>query len=183
MENDFDEDELLSSAIHVLSTIAGAIAGELGSSIIKVIGEKGQATDEEIAEYLGVSESEIRKIIWVLSTEGLVKSKKEVSESGWITFYWTLPVDQVDGIILGLYRKIMDRLEKRIEYESQNIFYWCGVREHRRYTFSEATDLLYRCGECGRTLMPYDNTKLIAALKYVLSRMRKIYEEYFKTGE
>lgn len=177
------KDKMSSSAVYILSTLAEAYKGELAKRIIEVIAERDQATDAEIAEVLGENESEIRKIIWVLSTEGLLISRKVVSDTGWITFYWVLPIEQVDGIILGLYRKIIDRLEKRIEYESQNIFYWCGDPEHPKYTFSEAADLMFRCKICGKTLLPYDNTKLIAALTWVLSEMKKIYQNYFETIE
>lgn len=178
-----EKDELSTSAVYILSILAEAYKGELARRIIEVIAEKGQATDAEIAEVLGESESDIRKIIWVLSTEGLLISKKVVSDTGWITFYWVLPIEQVDGIILGLYRKIIDRLEKRIEYESQNIFYWCGDPEHPKYTFSEAADLMFRCKVCGKTLLPYDNTKLIASMSWVLSELKKIYQRYFETVE
>lgn len=174
---------VFASAVFVLSTLAEAYKGELAKRIIEVIAEKGQTTDAEIAEILGESESEIRKIIWILSTEGLLISKKVVSDTGWITFYWVLPIEQVDGIILGLYRKIIDRLEKRIEYESQNIFYWCGDPNHPKYTFSEAADLMFKCKLCGKTLLPYDNTKLIAALSWALAELKKIYQGYFETVE
>ncbi len=177
------KEDMYSSAVYVLATLAEAYKGELARRIIEVIAEKEQATDSEIAEELEVSESDIRKVIWVLSTEGLLISKKVVSETGWITFYWVLPIEQVDGIILGLYRKIIDRLEKRIEYESQNIFYWCGDKTHPRYTFSEAADMMFRCNKCGRTLMPYDNAKLIASLSWILAEMKKIYENYFEKVE
>ncbi len=177
------EEDMHSSAVYVLATLAEAYKGELARRIIEAIARKGQATDAEIAEELEMSESEIRKVIWVLSTEGLLISKKVVSETGWITFYWVLPIEQVDGIILGLYRKIIDRLEKRIEYESQNIFYWCGDKSHSRYTFSEAADMMFRCNKCGRTLMPYDNAKLMASLSWALAEMKKIYENYFEKVE
>ena len=177
------KDAVFTSAVFVLSTLAEAYKGELAKRIIEVIAEKGQTTDAEIAEVLGESESEIRKIIWILSTEGLLISKKVVSDTGWITFYWVLPIEQVDGIILGLYRKIIDRLEKRIEYESQNIFYWCGDPNHPKYTFSEAADLMFRCKLCGKTLLPYDNTKLIASLSWALAELKKIYQGYFETVE
>ncbi|RLG59052.1 hypothetical protein DRN87_06040, partial [Candidatus Geothermarchaeota archaeon] len=148
--------------------------------IIEVIADKGEITDNEISEILGVDESEVRRVIWVLAGEGLITSKRVTSETGWITFYWVLPLDQVDGILLGLYRKIIDRLEKKLEYETSNIFYWCLTEGHDRYTFSEAADNMFKCPLCGKTLMPYDNSRLIAAIKWALSEMKKIMNSYFK---
>ena len=168
----------LESRIYALSLLAKAYKGELAGRIIEYVARKGEATDSEIAKALKVSEGEVRRIIWVLSTEGLLHSRKTVSETGWMTFYWTVPLDQVDGIILKLYRRIIDRLEKRLEYESQNIFYWCGNPEHPRYTFSEAAEKLFKCEICGKTLMPYDNAELVAALSWVTSEMKKIMLKY-----
>jgi len=174
-----NEDELHASGVYVLSQLAEVFGGELGRKIIEVLGELGEATDTQISEYLGVPEGEVRKVIWILSSEGLIISRKSVSETGWITFYWVLPLDQVDGIILGLYRRIIERIEEKIEYESQNIFYWCGTKGHERYTFAEAADIMFRCEKCGKTLMPFDNTKIITALKWVLGKLKRIQHTYF----
>ncbi len=179
MNESYEEEEFHKSGVYVLAKIAEVFGGELGRKIVEVLGELGEATDAQIAEYLGVSEGEVRKVIWVLSSEGLIISRKSVSETGWITFYWVLPLDQIDGIILGLYRRIIERIEEKINYESQNIFYWCGTPGHERYTFAEAADIMFKCAKCGKTLMPFDNAKIISALKWVLGELKKIYHGYF----
>jgi len=180
MDDKPSSDDLYKSAVHILATLAESYKGEIARRIIEVIADKGEITDNEISEILGVDESEVRRVIWVLAGEGLITSKRVTSETGWITFYWVLPLDQVDGILLGLYRKIIDRLKKKLEYETSNIFYWCLTEGHDRYTFSEAADNMFKCPLCGKTLMPYDNSRLIAAIKWALSEMKKIMNSYFK---
>jgi len=179
-KNSSEEDDVYKSAIYVFARLAEAYKGEIARKIIEVIADKGEVTDNEISEIIGVDESEVRRIIWVLAGEGLITSKRVISETGWITFYWVLPINQVDGVLLGLYRKIIDRLEKKLEYESSNVFYWCMNKDHPRYTFSEAADLMFKCSICGKTLMPYDNSELIAAIKWALSEMKKTLARYFK---
>lgn len=174
-----DQDPHLLSAVYVLSKLAKALRGEVGVKIIETMATKGEVTDKEIADSLGMSEAEVRKILWHLHDEGIVVFKKVTGQTGWISFYWTLPTDQVDGILLLLYRRVIDRIEKRLEYERQNIFYWCGAEEHPKYTFSEASDQMFKCEKCGKMLIPIDNTKLITALSWALSELKKIYKMYF----
>ncbi len=167
------------SAVYVYKKIVEAYKGPLAGKIIEVLAEHGELTEDELAEKVGADEAEVRRVIWVLASEGLIVSKKVVNETGWITFYWQLPLDQVDGLVLGLYRHIIDRLEEKLRYETENIFYWCMDPNHSRLTFSEATENMFRCPVCGKTLMPYDNSELIAAIKYCISEMRKIMKDYF----
>lgn len=174
------EDDIYQSAVYVLASLAEAYKGKDARRIIEVIAEHGEITDNEISEILGIDENEVRRIIWVLAGEGLVASKRVTSDTGWITFYWVLPINQVDGILISLYKKIIDRLETKLEYESNNVFYWCMTEGHDRYTFSEAADLMFKCPVCGKTLMPYDNSKLVAALSWAISEMKKILNNYFK---
>jgi transcription initiation factor TFIIE subunit alpha len=178
-----EEDEAYKSAVYVLASLAESYKGRDARRIIDIIAEKGEITDSEISEILGMDENEVRRIIWVLAGEGLVSSKRVTSDTGWITFYWVLPINQVDGILISLYKKIIDRLETKLEYESNNVFYWCMTEGHDRYTFSEAADLMFKCPVCGKTLMPYDNSKLIAALSWAISEMKKILNNYFKEEE
>ncbi|HIQ12908.1 MAG TPA: hypothetical protein EYH44_00755 [Thermoprotei archaeon] len=173
---DIDDKE---SAIYAFKKIVEAYKGQLAGKIVEALARYGELTDNEIAERVDADDSEVRRIIWVLAGEGLLISKKVVNDTGWITFFWKLPLDQVDGLILSLYRRIIDRLEKKLEYETSNIFYWCMDRNHERLTFSEAVDNMFKCPVCGKTLMPYDNSELIAAIKYSIGEMKRFMNEYF----
>ncbi len=168
------------SAIYAFKKIVEAYKGPLAGKIVEALARHGELTDNEIAEKVDADDAEVRRIIWVLASEGLLISKKVVNDTGWITFFWKLPLDQVDGLIISLYRRIIDRLEKKLEYETSNIFYWCMDKNHERLTFSEAVDNMFKCPVCGKTLMPYDNSELIAAIKYSISEMKRIMNEYFK---
>lgn len=167
------------SAIYAFKRIVEAYKGQLAGKIVEALARYGELTDNEIAEKVDADDAEVRRIIWVLASEGLLISKKVVNDTGWITFFWKLPIDQVDGLILSLYRRIIDRLEKKLEYETSNIFYWCMDKNHERLTFSEAVDNMFKCPVCGKTLMPYDNSELIAAIKYSIGEMKRVLNEYF----
>ncbi len=169
-----------SSAIYAFKKIVEAYKGPLAGKIVEALATYGELTDNELAEKVDADDSEVRRIIWVLASEGLLISKRVVNDTGWITFFWKLPLDQIDGLVMSLYRRIIDRLEKKLEYETSNIFYWCMDKNHDRLTFSEAVDNMFKCPVCGKTLMPYDNSELVAAIKYSISEMKRIMNEYFK---
>ncbi len=174
---DWDEK---SSATYVYKKIVEAFQGPLAGKIIEVLAEYGELTEDELAEKVGVDESEVRRVMWVLAQEGLITSKKVVNETGWMTFYWQLPLTQIDGTVLGLYRRVIDRLEEKLRYESENtMFYWCMNPDHDRYNLLEAAEYMYKCPICGKPLIPHDNSELIAALKYCISEMKKILNNYF----
>jgi len=137
------------SAVYVYKKIVEAYKGPLAGKIIEVLAEHGELTEDELAEKVGADEAEVRRVIWVLASEGLIVSH------------------------------IIDRLEEKLRYETENIFYWCMDPNHSRLTFSEATENMFRCPVCGKTLMPYDNSELLAAIKYCISEMRKIMKDYF----
>jgi len=122
-----------------------------------------------------MSENEVRRILWRLSDHTLVTTRKEVnSESGWITYYWQLPLEQAKGILYNIVNEVAEKLEKKLEYERGNIFFWCGREGCPRYTFDKATELMFRCGSCGDPLKPFDNSELVAALTWMIGRLRRV---------
>lgn len=163
-----------------VAKLAELLVGEVGREIVEYLLDKGESTDEEISKDLSVQIGVVRKSLYGLHDKNIVSSRLERnSATGWITYYWYVPLDQIDGIIYNIKRRIMERLEARLEYESKNVFYWCGNKNCPKLTFSEAVDGLFRCPVCGRHLKPHDNSKLIAALKWTLSELKSEVEKSF----
>lgn len=161
--------------------LASVYGGEIGERIVEYLIENGEAADEKIAEDLQLQVGSTRKVLYVLQDKGVVSSRIERSpETGWITYFWYVPLDQMEGLTINIKRRIIGRLEKRLEYESNNVFYWCATPGDPKLTFSEAVDNLFRCPKCGKHLKPYDNSKLIAALKWVASKLKKEVETTFE---
>ena len=162
--------------------LARVFAGEDGVKIVKYLINSGEVIDEKMADDLKMQVGTVRRILYTLQDRGIVSCRIERnSETGWITYYWFVPLDQINGILYNIKRRIIARIEKRLEYESSNVFYWCGNKECPKVPFSEAVDSLFRCPRCGRHLKPYDNSKLIAALKWALSKLKAEVEQAFES--
>lgn len=161
--------------ILILAELAEIFTGKVGKQIVYSIAERKFIGDDKLSSLLEMNENEVRKILWKLSDHTIVTTRKEVdSESGWISYYWYLPINQAKGLLYNIVNVIIQRLDKKLEYERNNVFYWCGSRNCPRYTFDESTELLFKCPICGKSLKPYDNSELIAALTWIIGKLKKI---------
>ncbi len=160
--------------------LAELYAGEKGSSIVKYLLRKKEATDEEISRAMGLHVSDVRKVLYELDARSVVSSIRDQDpETGWITYFWYVPADEVEGTLYSIKKKILERLEKRLEYETSNVFYWCGKPDCAKLTFSQSVDNVFRCPQCGAHLKPHDNSELIAALNWSISQLRVELEKHF----
>jgi transcription initiation factor TFIIE subunit alpha len=160
----------------VFLKLAELYADETGRVVMNYLIEHGEATDEEISEDLEMPVGDVRRILYKLNDKSVVLSRMERDpNTGWITYYWYVPKEQLDGILYSLKKDIKERLEKRLEYESENVFYWCGHEEEhcKKVPFSVAVDNLFKCPNCGSSLKPYDNSQLIVALNWAVKTLEK----------
>ncbi len=166
----------------VFHRLAKVYAGEVGEKIMAYLLRKGEATDEDVSKALSLPISEVRKVLYTFSDKAIISSRMERDiNTGWITYYWYVPLKQLEGILYNIKKRVLERLEKRLEYESTNVFYWCGHREKhcRKMTFGQAVDDLFRCPTCGAQLKPHDNSQLITALKWSISKLKSDLREHF----
>jgi len=160
--------------IQILAELAEIFTGKTGKQIVYSIAEKKLVGDDKLSSILGMNENEVRRILWKLSDHTIVTTRKEVdSESGWISYYWYLPTSQAKGLLYNIINDLTQKLEKRLEYERNNVFYWCGGKNCPRYTFDESTEFLFKCPICGKPLKPFDNSELIAALTWITGKLKK----------
>lgn len=161
---------------NVFLKLAKLFGDDPAHRVMELLLEKGEATDEEISETLDMPVGDVRRILYKLNDKSIVLSRMERDpNTGWITYYWYVPVEQLDGILFNLKKSIKERLERRLEFESKNVFYWCGHTEKHcnKLPFGEAVDHLFRCPNCGASLKPYDNSQLIVALNWAVKVLEK----------
>ena len=94
-------------------------------------------------------------------------------ETGWFVFNWRLQPDQVEGFILSQKRRVLEKLETRLEYEKNHDFYNCYTPGCRRIPFEEAMELVFRCPTCNKLLMHFDNDRFIEALTKKIEQLRE----------
>ena len=142
--------------------------------------KKGEATDEEIAKYVGISVNDARRLLNFLFESNLVKYRRIRDEKiGWFTYFWRITDDPVDKIVSHRISKVIEKLKKRLEYETSSTFYICP-HCHRRYTFEEATENMFSCIECEEVLEAFDNTKIIEKLEKEIKRLEEVKEDFLR---
>ncbi len=156
------------------------LVGDDGMEIVEKMLEKvpdKEVTDEKVAELSGINLNLVRKTLYILYENHLALYRRERDkDSGWLTYLWKLDLDNAENMLKNETRKLIKKLERRLEFEN-NEFYVCDERPPHRLLFDYAMDANFTCPVDGSPMAYYDNEeekqvlqdrieKLKAALKY-----------------
>ncbi len=159
---------------NTLYKIAEVIGGKEAVKIVEVLSQVDETTDEEIVAKTEINLNNVRKILYKLYDHSLVALRRtRDKETGWFIFHWRLQPDQWEGFILNQKRRILDKLQARLEYERNHDFYYCFTPTCRRVTFEEAMELVFQCPTCNKPLMHFNNEKIIDFLTRKINELRK----------
>jgi transcription initiation factor TFIIE subunit alpha len=166
---------MLSSVDDVtLMKVAEALGEEDAIKLIDILKNSEETTDDEIANKTGIRINSIRKILYKLYDHSLVSLRRTRDpKTGWFIFHWRLQPDQLEGFILSQKRRVLEKLNVRLEYEKNHDFFYCGTPGCRRFPFEETVELVFRCPTCGKPLMHFDNGKIVNALTGKVEQLRK----------
>lgn len=157
-----------------LMKVAEALGAEEAVKLIKVLKSSEDVTDDEIANRTGIRLNLVRKILYKLYDHSLVSLRRvRDPETGWFTFHWRLQLDQLEGFIISQKRKVLEKLNVRLEHEKSHDFYHCYTPGCKRVTFEEAVECVFKCPTCGKPLTHYENDKVIQALTKKVEQLRK----------
>ncbi|MEM2936401.1 MAG: transcription factor [Candidatus Bathyarchaeia archaeon] len=150
------------------------LLGEEAVKIIEVLKGVEETTDEEIAARTTIRLNDVRKILYRLYEHSLITMRQtRDKDTGWFIFHWRLQQDQFEGFILNQKRRVLEKLETRLEYEKNHDFYYCYTPGCRRIPFEEAVELVFRCPTCNKPLEHFENGKIIKALTGKVEQLRK----------
>ena len=154
--------------------VSEAFGGEEAVQIVNVLKGVGETTDDEIAIKTEIRLNTVRRILYKLYDHSLVGLRRSRDKTtGWFIFHWRLQLDQLAGFILNQKRRVLEKLETRLEYEQAHDFYSCFTEECKRVPFEDAMELVFRCPTCNKLLMHFDNTELKASLVERIDTLRK----------
>jgi transcription initiation factor TFIIE subunit alpha len=157
-----------------LTKVAEALGEEEAVKLIEILKNSEETTDDVIANNTGIRLNTVRKILYKLYDHSLVSLRRTRDpKTGWFIFHWKLQPDQLDGFILSQKRRVLEKLNIRLEYEKNHDFFYCYTLGCRRIPFEDAVELVFRCPTCGKPLMHYDNDKMVQALTKKVEQLRK----------
>ena len=158
----------------ILLKIAEALGEEEAIKLIEILKDSEETTDDEIANKTGIRLNSVRKILYKLYDHSLVSLRRNRDpKTGWFIFHWRLQPDQLEGFILSQKRRVLEKLNVRLEYEKNHDFYYCYTAGCKRVRFEDAVELVFRCQTCGKPLMHYNNDKILDVLSKKVGQLRK----------
>lgn len=152
--------------------IASLIGGEEYHKVARALLNTEDATDEEIAGATGMRINIIRKVLYDMFGKALITGIRVKDEKkGWFVYRWRAKRDQAENFIENQKKKILDRLQKRLEYEESSEFYHCGGTNCPRIKFDYAMELFFKCPNCKNPLNMVNNEKVKDALRYKIEQI------------
>jgi transcription initiation factor TFIIE subunit alpha len=140
--------------------IAAMIGGDEYLKVARSLLKSEDATDEEIASSTGLRINMVRRVLYDLFGKGLITGIRVKDErKGWFVYRWRSRRDEVENFIENQKKKVLDRLQKRLDYENSSEFYHCGNEDCSRSTFEDSLDLFFKCPSCGQVLNLKKNEK------------------------
>ena len=94
-----------------LMKVAGLL-GEEAISVVKVLKEVDEITDNEIVDRTKIQLNTVRKILYQLYDHSLIALRQtRDKDTGWFIFHWRLQPDQLEGFILNKKRRVLEKLK------------------------------------------------------------------------
>jgi len=150
-----------------------ALFGEDAIRVVETLQGIAEITDNEIADKTQIRLNMVRKALYRLYDHSLVALRQfRDKETGWFIFNWRLQPDQLEGFIRNQKRRILEKLETRLEYEKSHEFYACQTPGCKRFPFAEAFDLLFKCPVCNKPMMHINNDLIVKILTRKIEQIR-----------
>lgn len=157
-----------------MTKVATAMGEEEAVQLVEHLKNIGETTDDEIANKTGIRLNLVRKILYKLYDHSLVSLRRTRDpKTGWFIFHWKLQADQLEGFILSQKRRVLDKLNVRLEYEKNHDFYYCNTLGCERVPFEEAVELVFQCSTCGKPLSHCGNEYIVEKLSEKVDQLRQ----------
>ena len=151
-----------------------ALFGEDAVRVVEVLKGVDEIVDIEIADKTQIRLNMVRKALYRLYDHSLVALRQSRDkETGWFIFNWRLQPDQLESFILNQKRRVLEKLETRLEYEKSHEFYTCQTPGCRRFPFEEAFELLFKCPDCNKPMMYLNNNRIVEVIAQKIKQIKK----------
>jgi len=152
------------------------LVGDEGMEIVMQMLEKvpdKEITDEKVAELSGINLNLVRKTLYIMYENHLALYRRERDkDSGWLTYLWKLDLENSENMLKNETRKLIKKLERRLEFEN-NEFFACEDEPPHRILFDYAMDSNFTCPVDGSPMAYYDNNIEKQALQDRIEKLKQ----------
>jgi len=149
------------------------LVGDEGIDLLRKFPKEGEHSDEDLAAETGINLNSVRHSLYTLYEKRLAEYHRiKNNETGWLTYLWQIRLDRILTAIREDLDTILDKLERRERFEEENDFYICkdcGII----LPFARAMDNEFKCPECDKPVVHFDNDTLLSALKQRIAAIRE----------
>jgi transcription initiation factor TFIIE subunit alpha len=147
------------------------LLGEGGVEVVSTIYDK-EYTDEEIAKETGIRVNTVRKVLYRLYDNRLASYRRtRDKKTGWYIYFWKMDLNKASEVMKNLERDYLQQLVKRLEYERNNMFFYCD-NGCKKVIFDVASENNFRCPGCNGKLIFFDNSSIIENLERQIKRLQ-----------
>jgi transcription initiation factor TFIIE subunit alpha len=152
-----------------------ALFGEDAVRVVEVLEGVHEISDIEIADKTQLQLKMVRKALYRLYDHSLLALRQSRDkETGWFIFNWRLQFDQLEGFIVIQKRRVLEKLEPRLEYEKSHEFYTCQTPGCKRFPFEEAFELLFKCPVCNKPMLHISNDWIVEILTRKIEEIKAL---------
>lgn len=141
------------------------IAGKEGLTIYKILKNRENVNEFDIAKKLKLTINQIRNLIYKFEKYNLVASiRKKDRKKGWYIYFFTFNKKEAEKLVVKFKEEKVKKLERIIDIESEHEFYTCP-NQCIRTTLENAMENNFMCPECNSLLQPEKREKNIQKIK------------------
>ncbi len=160
--------------------ISEMIGGDEYLKVARSLLKAEDATDEEIASSTGLRINMVRKVLYDLFGKSLITGIRVKDErKGWFVYRWRSRREEVENFIENQKKKISERLQQRLDYESSSEFYHCGNEDCPRITFEDSLEAMFKCPSCNQVLNLKKNDKAKKAFAKKIDKIKNDMQQVF----
>ncbi len=137
------------TTIKQIEFVVKKLAGEEVIDLVSFLRKNKSVSEFKIAENIGQEINTTRSLLYRLHKEDLVQStKKRDKETGWYVYYWSFKRSRVKELMNSIKENELEELKDKLDQEHGTIHFKCNSG-CIRIDFDTATNLCFRCPECG----------------------------------
>lgn len=150
------------------------VVGDDSVKVVEFLKDKKNISDFKIAEKTDIDIHQIRNILYRLYNHNLVSYyRKKDRQKGWYISYWTFNKKRIKDLIGIIKKQKLEKYSQRLfEEESNKDNFFLCPNACVRINFDKATDLEFRCPDCGNILNQQNNEKTIEFLKREIKSLK-----------